>query len=104
MTSRNGKSYCDICNKKLCTKDRLDLYKRRLGKLKICKHYCLECFESKIEKLHNIVLKKQYNLLCKSLNQGDSIKIGNNKLNVIEAVMLKNEMENIYGFKENGYK
>jgi len=100
MTSRNGNSYCDICNIKLASKERYDLYKRRLGSLKISKHYCTNCFNIIIEKLHNKKLKEQYKLLCKGLDNGSVINIGNQKLSVFDAVMLKQRLEQQYGFQQ----
>lgn len=99
MTSRNGFAHCDICEKKLGT-ERYDLYKRFRGNLKIKRHYCLSCFESKIVPIQNKAMRKKYDLLCKGLRNGNKINVGKSSLNVFEAVMLKKDIETKYGFKE----
>ena len=53
MTSIRGKVHCDKCNNILITqKERVDIYvyKRKLGRIKIYRHYCINCFDKMEEK------------------------------------------------------
>ena len=54
MTSTNGKAHCNYCNSILITqKNRIDVYKRKLGTLKIYMHFCPECFNTIADEVIN---------------------------------------------------